>query len=262
MSGFDWKGTGVFVTGATGFVGGWLATRLVELGARVVALVRDVDPLAMKVHPQLWDSAVQVSGDVTDLAAVRRALAEHGVTVCFHLAAQAAVRSALADPSGTFESNVKGTWTVLEACRQVSSIDRIVMASSDKAYGDQPELPYVEDVSPLAGKFPYDASKAAGDIITNSYFHTFELPVAITRNANTYGGGDLSGHRLVPETVMAILGGRPPVIRSDGSPERDYLHVSDAVAGYIALAEQLGRPEIRGQAFNLGAGVAVSVIDL
>ena len=259
---FQWQGTGVLVTGASGFVGGWLAAALAEKGARVVALVRDADPYAFKVHPALWDAAIRVNGDVTDLGTVRRAITEHGVTVCFHLAAQAAVGSALKDPVGTFETNVRGTWTVLEACRQTEQCDRIVIASSDKAYGDQPTLPYDEEHSTLAGKYPYDASKAAGDIIAMSYFHTYGLPLAITRNANTYGGGDLSGHRLVPETMMAILAGRRPVIRSDGSPERDYLYVKDAVSGYLTLAEHMPAQGIVGEAFNLGTGVGVSVIDL
>lgn len=262
MSPFDFSGVGVLVTGATGFVGGWLAEELAARGARVVALVRDFEPLAMGVHPGLWESAVRVPGDVRDLDAVRRALADYGVTACFHLAAQASVVSALADPAGTFDANVRGTWSVLEACRLAGTLDRIVVASSDKAYGDQDRLPYEEDASPLAGRYPYDASKAAAEFVAVSYARTYGLPIAITRNGNTYGGGDLAGHRLVPEAIQAVLAGRRPVIRSDGTLERDYLYVKDAVAGYLALAEQMDRPELWGEAFNLGTGVPVSVLDL
>lgn len=261
MNSFDWNGVGALVTGATGFVGGWLAEELVQRGARVIALVRDFDPRVFDVHPVLWERATRVNGDITDEGMVKRALADYDVTACFHLAAQAAVGSALADPTGTFETNIKGTWTVLEACRLVG-VSRVVVASSDKAYGDQPVLPYDEETSTLNGRYPYDASKAAADIVTSSYFHTFGLAVAITRNANTYGGGELSGHRLVPEVVQAVLSGRRPIIRSDGTLERDYLYVHDAVAGYIALAEALHRDDVKGEAFNLGTGVPVSVLDL
>lgn len=257
----DWKGTGVLVTGATGFIGGWLAEELVERGARVVSIVRDSDQRVERVHPRLWQSAVRVHGDITDLPTVQRALAEYGIRAVFHLAAQAAVQSALADPAATFEANIKGTWTVLEACRQVNGVDRIVVASSDKAYGDQKELPYTED-APLNGRYPYDASKAAAEIVARSYVSTFGLPVTITRNANIYGGGDLSGHRLVPETMMAVIEGRSPVIRSDGTPERDYLYIKDAVAAYLTLAEQMDRSELHGEAFNFGTGTGVSVLDL
>lgn len=262
MNSFEWQGVGVLVTGASGFIGGWVAQELVRRGARVVALVRDVDPLALMVHPQLWDAAVRVPGDMTDSAVVLRAIADHGVTACFHLAAQASVQSALTNPTGTFHANVGGTWSVLEACRLAASVDRIVVASSDKAYGEQEKLPYDEETSPLSGRYPYDASKAATEIITGSYVHTFGLPVTISRNANIYGGGDLSGHRLVPETVIGVLSGRRPVIRSDGSPQRDYMYVKDAVAAYLNLAEQMDRKEIHGEAFNFGTGVPVSVLEL
>ncbi|MEO7803952.1 MAG: GDP-mannose 4,6-dehydratase [Actinomycetota bacterium] len=258
---FEWQSTGVLVTGATGFIGGWLASELVGRGARVVVIERDIDPRVFEVHPELWGSAVRVPGDIIDLSIVRRALADYDIKVVFHLAAQASVGSALVDPFGTFESNIRGTYTVLEACRIVGRVERIVVASSDKAYGDQALLPYTEETSTLNGRFPYDASKAAADIVTSSYFHTFGLPIAITRNANTYGGGELGGHRLVPEVIDAVLSGRAPVIRSDGTPERDYLYIDDAVRGYVTLAEQVHRDDVKGEAFNLGAGIPISVID-
>lgn len=261
MRPFSWDGVGVLVTGASGFVGGWLAKELLARNARVVALVRDLDPFAMQVHPEVWKGAVRVTGDIKDLAVVRRAIAEYGVTACFHVAAQASVRSALADPVSTFETNVRGTWTVLEACRLAENVDRVIVASSDKAYGEQDRLPYEEETSPLAGTYPYDASKAAAEVVARSFARTYDLPLAITRSANIYGGGDLAGHRIVPEAIQAVLANRPPVIRSDGTPERDYLYVKDAVRGYLLLAEQMGR-EVRGEAFNFGSGVPVSVLDL
>jgi CDP-glucose 4,6-dehydratase len=259
---FSWDGVGTLVTGASGFVGGWLASELASRGARVVALVRDADPVGTGVHPELWERAIVVRGDITDLPVVRRALAEYGVTACFHLAAQASVEAALADPVGTLEANVRGTWMVLEACRLTTGIDRIVIAASDKAYGEPVSLPYEEDAHPLLGTYPYDASKAAADVISRSYARTFDMPVAVTRMANIYGGGDLDVRRIIPGTIAAILAGRRPIIRSDGSPQRDYLYVKDAVAGYITLAEQLDRADVRARAFNFGSGVPVSVLDL
>lgn len=261
-NGFSWDGVGTLVTGASGFVGGWLASGLASLGARVVTLVRDADPTTPHVHPDLWERAITVRGDITDLPVVRRALAEYDVTACFHLAAQASVEAALADPVGTLEANVRGTWTVLEACRLTPGVDRVVAAASDKAYGEPLALPYDEETSPLLGTYPYDASKAAADIISRAYARTYDMPVAVTRMANIYGGGELGMHRIVPGTIAAILAGRRPIIRSDGSPQRDYLFVMDAVAGYITLAEQLDRADVRGRAFNFGNGVPISVLDL
>jgi CDP-glucose 4,6-dehydratase len=259
-TGFAWSGLGVLVTGATGFVGGWLAGVLADRGARVVALVRDDDPLARSVHPDLWLKAVLVPGDVTDRSALRRALAEYDVRACFHLAAQAHVEAALADPASTFDSNVRGTWTTLEACRE-SGVERVVVVSSDKAYGEQARLPYDES-APLLGAAPYDASKAAADLIARSYAHTFDLPIGVTRAGNLYGPGDLDPRRIVPGTIVAGLTNRRPVIRSDGTPERDYLFVGDVVEGYLALAERLDDPAVRGNAFNFGSGTPVPVLDL
>jgi CDP-glucose 4,6-dehydratase len=184
-----------------------------------------------------------------DLAPV---LAEHRIESVFHLAAQTIVGAAAADPSGTFETNVRGTWMLLEACRE-HGVERVVVASSDKAYGTQEELPYREDFA-LRPRTPYEASKAAADLIARSYWHSHGLPVAVTRFANVYGGADTNFSRLVPEAVSAALDGRPPVLRSDGSPERDFLHVDDATRAYLAIADALDRHEVRGQAFNAGGG--------
>ncbi|MCA1841255.1 MAG: NAD-dependent epimerase/dehydratase family protein [Actinomycetota bacterium] len=261
MSASDWNDVGAIVTGATGFIGGWLAEELDSLGARVFVVDINVDPTALGVHPKLWDSAVLVHGDVRDTELMKKLISQNAVSVVFHLAAQAAVGSALVDPTRTFESNIEGTWSVLEACRVTKGVERIVVASSDKAYGEHEVLPYKED-APLLGRYPYDASKAAAEIITSSYHATYDLPVAVTRNANIYGGGDLSTHRLVPEVIQAIIARRRPVIRSDGTPERDYLFIKDAVSAYIALAEHMDDERIAGEAFNFGTGVGVSVIDL
>lgn len=262
MTDFDWSGRGVLVTGASGFVGGWLAEALIDRGARVVAIVRDIDPKAVEVHPGLWDQTVRVNGSVTDTALCARVLAEYQIEAVFHLAAQAMVQAALADPAGTFETNVSGTVAIMEACRKSSTVNRVVVASSDKAYGEQTKLPYDEESSALLGTYPYDASKAAADIIARSYALTYSMPVAVTRMANIYGGGDLDPRRIVPGTVASVLANRRPVIRSDGSPERDYMFIDDAVSGYLRVAEEVHRPDVAGSAFNLGTGEPVSVRDL
>lgn len=230
--------------------------------ARVVGVVRDADPRAQRANPEIWDRVIKVAGDVCDYGLLKRVLAEYEVSACFHLAAQASVQSALADPAGTFDTNVRGTWSLLEACRTAGGLERVIVASSDKAYGQQAHLPYEEERSPLQGSFPYDASKAAADVITRSYATTFGLPVAVIRAANIYGGGDLDLRRIVPGTIASALSGRAPLIRSDGSLERDYVFVDEVVAGYVAAAEKLDDVEIRGQAFNLGSETPVRVIDL
>lgn len=242
------------VTGGRGFVGGWLCKALLERGDTVVSFDRrrlDQRPSAIGMLG-IEDELQQVEGELTDAAAVSGALAEHGVDAVFHLAAETIVGSVQASPVQGFESNVRGTWTVLEACR-LGGIERLVCASSDKAYGPHSELPYREHFA-LQPTAPYEASKAAADLIARSYWHSYGLPVAVTRFANIYGGGDLNFSRLVPEAVGAALQGRAPVLRSDGSPERDFLHVEDATAAYLAIAGSLDREEVRGQAFNAGGG--------
>jgi CDP-glucose 4,6-dehydratase len=245
------------VTGARGFAGSWLCKALLEDDRRVVGFDRG-DPKISGLELQGIERDVEVvDGELTDIELIARTLSGAGVESVFHLAAQTLVGEASALPVATFESNVRGTWTLLEACRE-ASIACVVVASSDKAYGRQEQLPYTED-APLVPTFPYDASKAAADLIARSYWHTYGLPVAVTRFANLYGGGDLNFSRLVPETVSAVLDGRRPVLRSDGSPQRDFLYVEDAARAYLAIAESLGQGRAGGEAFNAGWGQPVSV---
>jgi CDP-glucose 4,6-dehydratase len=242
----------VFVTGAYGLLGTALVRRLLEEHADVTVLRRDATPRSALVLEGLEARVNVVTGDVTDRAAVERALAEYEADTVFHLAAQTIVGTARRSPVSTWEANVRGTWTVLEACRE-QDVARVVVAASDKAYGAHDELPYREDFA-LQPRFPYDVSKAATDLIARSYWHTYGVPVATTRFANLYGGGDTNRSRLVPEAIDAALAGRPPVIRSDGTPERDFLYVDDAVAAYLAIAQALDGDGARGEAFNAGGG--------
>ncbi len=258
----EWKNKHVFITGADGFIGGWLAKKLVENGAKVFVLVRDIKADAGYKLLHLQDKVTQIQANVSDYAAIERVLNECCIDSCFHLAAQALVQVANRSPLSTFESNIKGTWTILEACRNTKSIERVVLASSDKAYGVQDKLPYTEEY-PLLGLHPYDASKACADILARSYCTSFGLPVSVTRNANTYGGGDLNFSRVIPDAICCVLKGEEFVIRSDGTPRRDYMYVEDAVDGYVALAEQMDKKEVRGEAFNFGTGVPpISVLEL
>ncbi|MEX2447278.1 MAG: NAD-dependent epimerase/dehydratase family protein, partial [Solirubrobacterales bacterium] len=244
------------VSGAHGFVGSHLARALLARGDAVRVLDRPA-PRQADVGGErrsgldllgIRDEVELAEGDLRDAEAVDAAVA--GCDAVFHLAAQTIVGVARESPLETFETNVRGAWNVFEACRE-HSVDRVVFASSDKAYGASPELPYREDF-PLRAAYPYDASKAAADIIARSYAHAHRLPLAVTRFANVYGGGDLNFSRLIPETVVAALDGRAPAIRSDGSPERDILHVDDAVAAYLAIAAALDSGEGAGEAFNAG----------
>lgn len=248
MAGF-WPGRVAFVTGATGLLGGWLVRRLVAEGAGVVALVRDGVPSAM-LHEE--PSARIVRGDVEDGACIERALNEYAVDTVFHLAAQTIVGTANRNPASTFETNVAGTWRLLEACRRSPWVSSVVVASSDKAYGEQPILPYVEE-TPLQGRHPYDVSKSCADLIAQSYAHTYGMPVCVTRCGNLFGGGDLNFNRLVPGTIRSLLRGEPPVIRSNGRFLRDYFYVEDAAGAYLRLAECLARDAaLGGEAFNFG----------
>src|SRR5882757_4776159 len=240
------------VTGARGFAASWLAKTLLEEGHEVTSLDRESgEPTGLELQGIAQDVHDGV-GDLRDYENVLRLLRDDRIDSVFHLAAQAIVGDANASPIPTFEANIEGTWTVLEAARQ-GGVERVVVASSDKAYGPHEQLPYTED-SALQPVFPYDVSKAATDLIARSYWHTYGLPVAVTRFANLYGGGDRNFSRLVPETVTAVLDGRPPVIRSDGSPERDFLHVEDAAGAYLAVAEALASGDIAGEALNAGWG--------
>jgi CDP-glucose 4,6-dehydratase len=247
-----------FVTGAYGMLGSWLVKALVERGDSVVVLRRDDVPAAALVVEGTEARCSVVHGDVADAGVVERTIGEYEVDTVFHLAAQTIVGTANRSPVSTFESNIRGTWTLLEACRQ-GGVARTVVAASDKAYGASDQLPYTE-AHPLDARFPYDVSKACTDLLARSYWHTFGLPVAVTRFANIYGGGDLNGSRLIPEAVAAALAGRSPVIRSDGTPQRDFLYVEDAVAAYLAIAGAL--PGAGGEAFNAGGDEPHSVLDV
>jgi CDP-glucose 4,6-dehydratase len=250
----------VLVTGAYGLLGAWLVRGLRERGAPVVVLRRDRTARSTLALLDLEGEVDVVDGDVCDGGLLERALAEYEIASVFHLAAQTLVGTAAQVPAATFDTNIRGTWTVLEACRRVG-VARVIVASSDKAYGHHEELPYRED-HPLRATFPYDVSKAAGDILARSYWPSFGLPVAVTRFANLYGGGDLNRSRLIPETVCAALAGRAPVIRSGGTPERDFLYVEDAVAAYLAIWDALARGEGAGEAFNAGGGAPHRVADV
>ncbi len=257
-----WQDRPTFVTGATGLVGGWLVRRLVALGADVVCLVRDWVPQSELARAGLLAQVKVVRGDVRDQAALERALGEYEIDTVFHLAAQTIVGIANRNPISTFESNIGGTWALLEASRRSPTVRQIVLASSDKAYGDHADLPYSED-TPLQGRHPYDVSKSCADLIGQSYAVTYGLPVAITRCGNFYGGGDLNWNRIVPGTIRSVLRGQRPVIRSDGSYVRDYFYVEDGAAAYILLAERLAAdPALRGQAFNFSNEIQVTVLDL
>ena len=257
-----WTDRPTLVTGATGLVGGWLVRRLLDAGADVVCLVRDWVPQSELVRASLLDRVKVVRGDVADQALLERTLGEYEIDTVIHLAAQTIVTIANRNPAGTFQSNIGGTWALLEACRRSPAVKQIVIASSDKAYGDQEKLPYDED-TPLQGRHPYDVSKSCADLIGQAFATTYGSPVAITRCGNFYGGGDLNWNRIVPGTIRSVLRDERPVIRSDGQYVRDYFYVEDGAAAYMLLAEKLaGNPELRGQAFNFSNEIQLTVTEL
>jgi CDP-glucose 4,6-dehydratase len=259
---FPWCDRPVFLTGATGLLGGWLAHRLLDHGADIVCLVRDRIPQCEFMRAHLADRVKVVQGDVRDRELIERILAEYEIKSVFHVAAQAVVGIANQNPISTLDSNIRGTWNVLEACRRSPSVEAVLVASSDKAYGEQKDLPYTEDCR-LEGRHPYSVSKSCADLIAQSYAATFSLPVAITRCGNFYGGGDLNWNRIVPGTIRSILRGQRPVIRSDGNYVRDYIYAIDAAAAYMLLAEQLAaNPAMRGLAFNFSNEIRISVLEL
>ncbi len=257
-----WQDRPTFVTGGTGLVGSWLIRRLVQAGADVVCLVRDWVPQSELVRTRQIEQIKVVRGDVRDRDILERALGEFEIDTVIHLAAQTIVTIANRNPISTFETNIAGTWNLLEACRRSPKVKQIVMASSDKAYGDQEILPYNEE-TPLQGQHPYDVSKSTADLIAATYAKSYNLPVAITRCGNFYGGGDLNWNRIMPGTIRSILRGQSPVIRSDGEYIRDYFYVEDGAAAYMLLAEQLAlRPELKGQAFNFSNEIQVTVREI
>jgi len=257
-----WLDRPTFVTGATGLVGGWLVRRLVDAGADVVCLVRDWVPQSEVTRTSLIERVKIVRGDIRDQATLERALGEFEIDTVINLAAQTIVTIANRNPVSTWETNVQGTWALLEACRRTPTIRQIVMASSDKAYGESDQLPYDEE-TPLRGRHPYDASKSCSDIISQTYAKSYGLPVVVTRCGNFYGGGDLNWNRIVPGTIRSILRGQRPIIRSDGQFVRDYFYVEDGAAAYMLLAERLHeQPDLAGQAFNFSNETQTTVIDI
>lgn len=261
MSGF-WKNKRIFVTGASGLVGGWLVESLIKHGADVVVLLRDWVPGSRLIHSDLLNKTTIVRGDLFDSNKLERILCEYEVETVFHLAAQTIVPIANRNPLSTFESNIQGTWNLLEACRSVKSIKSIVVASSDKAYGDADHLPYKENM-PLKAVYPYDVSKACTDMISFSYAKTFDLPVCITRCGNFFGGGDLNWNRIIPGTIRSVINNEAPIIRSDGTLIRDYIYVEDAVSAYMTLAEALVKnSDLKGEAFNFSNESQKNVLDL
>jgi CDP-glucose 4,6-dehydratase len=257
-----WCDRPTLVTGATGLVGGWLVRRLLDHGADVVCLVRDWVPQSELARSGLIERVKVVRGDIRDQALLERVLGEYEIDTVMHLAAQTIVTIANRNPVSTFETNVAGTWSLLEACRRSPRVKQIVVASSDKAYGDQEQLPYDES-TPLQGRHPYDVSKSCADLIAHSYAVTYGLPVAITRCGNFYGGGDLNWNRIVPGTIRSAIRNERPVIRSDGNFTRDYFYVEDGAAAYMLLAERQARdPSLRGAAFNFSNELQLTVTDL
>jgi CDP-glucose 4,6-dehydratase len=257
-----WRDRSVFVTGATGLVGSWLVKSLIAAGADVVCLIRDRVPQSELERGHLVDQIKVVRGDVYDQRLLERALGEYEINTVIHLAAQTIVGIANRNPVSTFETNIGGTWALLEASRRSPTVKQIVLASSDKAYGDQEQLPY-DETTPLQGQHPYDVSKSCADLIAKTYAVSYGLPVAITRCGNFYGGGDLNWNRVVPGTIRSILRGQRPVIRSDGEYVRDYFYVEDGAAAYMLLAERLAEnPSLRGEAFNFSNEIQLTVRQL
>jgi len=258
----NWEGKNVLVTGATGFIGSWLTKSLVEKKANVIALIRDHVPdsplIYMGTYPKL--KAV-VEGDIIDYSTVNRVFNEYDINICFHLAAQTIVGAANRSPLPTFETNIKGTWNILEVALKTKTLERIIIASTDKVYGEPVKLPITED-HPLLATYPYDASKACIEILARTYFNTYGLPIGITRCCNIYGGGDLNFSRIIPDALRSIIFNKNPIIRSDGTPVRDFIYITDVVDAYLTLAENLDRKNVKGEAFNFGSNYPIKILDL
>ena len=258
----SWDARRILVTGATGIVGSWLVKELLAKNAYVVALVKDADPQSELCRSGDIRHVSVVNGTLEDFWALERAISLHEIDTVFHLGAQTLVGVAHRSPLQTFEANIRGTYNLLEACRwHQGLVGRVVIASSDKAYGEQPKLPYSEDM-PLKGRHPYEVSKSCADLIAQAYHHTYDLPVGVARVGNVYGGGDLNWSRLVPGTVRAFLKSESPLIRSDGTYLRDYIYVKDVTRAYMCLAERVHEPQVRGTAFNFGTESNVTVLDM
>ena len=260
MSNF-WENRNVFITGSTGFLGSYLTDELIAKNANVICLVRDWVSKSRFIFSNAYQKATVVRGEIEDYALLERILNEYEIDSVFHLAAQTIVGTANRNPISTFEANIKGTWNILEASRRNPLVKRIVVASSDKAYGVQDDLPYSED-TPLQGTHPYDVSKSCTDLIAHTYANTYYLPVCITRCGNFYGGGDNNFNRIIPGTIRSIIFNEPPIIRSDGSYIRDYIYAKDAVSAYMLLAEKMEDESLHGEAFNFSNEIQVTVLDL
>jgi CDP-glucose 4,6-dehydratase len=256
-----WRDRPTLVTGCTGILGSWLTAALVDLGADVVGIIRDWIPQSELVRSTTIDHIKVIRGDVTDSSIINRAFSEYEIDTCFHLAAQTIVGIANRQPISTFETNIMGTWNVLEAARSWDRTQRVIVASSDKAYGDHETLPY-DETAPLQGRHPYDVSKSCADLIAMTYATTYRVPVSITRCGNMYGGGDLNWNRIVPGTIRSILRGDRPIVRSDGSPRRDYVFVLDIVDAYLTLAEAMVDGAHTGEAFNFGLDQPLSALEM
>lgn len=254
-----WKNRRVFVTGCTGLLGSWLCRELLNNGASCVGLVRDNVGRSNFFGMALDKEMTVVNGELEDYFLIERVLNEYEIETVFHLGAQTIVKVANANPLSTFEANIKGTWNVLEACRRSECLESVIVASSDKAYGEHDVLPYKEDYS-LCGRHPYDVSKSCADMLAGSYHATYGLPVCITRCGNIFGGGDLNFNRLIPGTIMSILHKDRPIIRSDGKYIRDYIYVKDAALGYLLLAQKMRDKKIHGEAFNLSYEKRLNVV--
>lgn len=256
-----WRNKNVFITGCTGLLGSWLVKDLVDRGANITGLIRDWIPKSNLILQGSINKINTVRGDIKDYFLLERVINEYEIDTIFHLAAQTIVGIANRNPLSTFETNIKGTWNLLEACRRSPTVKNIVVASSDKAYGDQDILPYTED-TPLKGTHPYDVSKSCADLLAFTYYKTYNLPVCITRCGNFYGGGDLNFNRIVPGTVRSVLFNEKTVIRSDGSFIRDYIYIRDAVNAYLFLAEKMNKQDIHGEAFNFSNEIQLTVLEL
>ena len=257
-----WLDRPVLVTGGTGLLGSWLVQRLAQAGADITCLVRDWVPQSELIKSGLFSEIKVVRGDIRDIQVLDRAMNEYEIDTVFHLAAQTIVTIANRNPIYTLESNIAGTWNLLEAARRNTNVKQIVVASSDKAYGDQKDLPYDEQ-TPLQGQHPYDVSKSCADLISHMYAKSYGLPVCVTRCGNFYGGGDLNWNRIIPGTVRSVLRGQAPIIRSDGKFIRDYFYVEDGAHAYMVLAEQMAKkPELNGEAFNFSNELQVTVLDI
>ena len=255
-----WKDRNVFITGCTGLLGSWLSIALVERGANVIGLIRDLVPKSNLNWTGFNNKITIARGELEDYFLLERIINEYEIDTVFHLGAQAVVGIANRNPISTFKANIEGTWNILEACRRNPLVKRIIVASSDKAYGNQ-KLPYDENM-PLEGRYPYDVSKSCADLLCRSYFETYNLPVCITRCGNFYGGGDLNFNRIIPKTIRLILNNKIPTIKSDGTPIRDYFYIEDLVEAYILLAEKMEKLNIQGEAFNFGNEAKITVLEM